>query len=217
MAKPTRTKAKPVESTTRRKLIEAAHGLIWANSYAQVSVEDICREAGVQKGSFYHFFPTKSDLAAAALEEKWRHGCETFDALVSKHGDPRAQLQAICREILTKQQEALSSTGMVCGCPYATLASEMSGNNEALHHLSEKMAESFAGYFEKLLKSAVKAKLIPTTGIKRTAREMHIYTLGAMLEARLSNHLRAVGPDLYAALLRLSRMDVGSQKSATKR
>jgi hypothetical protein len=65
--------------------------------------------------------------------------------------------------------------------------------------------------------NAVKAKLIPSTGIARTAREMHIYTLGAMLEARLSNDLKAVGADLHAALLRLSRMDQKPQKSSRKR
>ena len=52
-------------STTKRTLIDAAHDLIWANSYAHVSVEDICRKAGVQKGSFYHFFASKAELAAA--------------------------------------------------------------------------------------------------------------------------------------------------------
>ena len=204
-------------SNTKRKLIDAAHALIWANSYAQVSVDDICRKAGVQKGSFYHFFPTKSDLAAAALEDKWEAGCGTFDAIFTDIEDPRDQLRAVCREILKKQQESLATTGTVCGCPYATLASELGGTHETLRTLSEQMSEGFRDYYEQLLKNAAKKSLISTTGIKRTARELHVYTLGAMLEARLSNNLKAVGNDMYVALLRLSRMDTAPQKSLTKR
>lgn len=206
-----------IGTNTKQKLIEAAHTLIWANSYAQVSVDDICRAAGVQKGSFYHFFPTKADLAAAALEDKWENGCESFEALFDTHPDPRAMLKAICREILAKQQLALDTTGVVCGCPYATLASEMSADHQKLRDLSEEMAEGFRDYYERLLKKAVKAGLIPATGIARTAREMHTYTLGAMLEARLRNDLRPVSADLHAALLRLSRMDQKPQKSPRKR
>lgn len=204
-------------SNTKRKLIEAAHALIWANSYAQVSVDDICRAAGVQKGSFYHFFPTKADLAAAALEDKWRYGCDVFDAIFAKHSTAHAQLRAVCKEILAKQQCGLEETGAVCGCPYATLASEMSGDHDALFRLSEKMSESFRGYYERILKTAAKAKLIPVVGIGRTARAMHAYTLGSMMQARLSNSLTPVGKDLEQALLRLSGLDQKPQKTPRKR
>ena len=45
--------------------------LIWEQSYGSVSVDVICERAGARKGSFYHFFPSKSDLAAVAIEDHW--------------------------------------------------------------------------------------------------------------------------------------------------
>ncbi|MFZ4540232.1 MAG: TetR/AcrR family transcriptional regulator [Rickettsiales bacterium] len=211
------TKA-PAISKTKRKLIDAAHALIWANSYAQVSVEDICREAGVQKGSFYHFFPTKSDLAAAALEDHWQANCADFEAIFTGGSDPRKQLKILCQEILEEQKESLATTGVVCGCPYAMLGTQVNDSGQQkLHAMSQQMSERFSGYFEQLLKNAAKLGYIPKAGLARTAREMHIYTLGAMLQARLTNTLDAVGPNLHAALLRLSRMDVPqTQKKRTK-
>lgn len=197
---------------TRQKLVDAAHALIWANSYARVSVEDICREAGVQKGSFYHFFPTKSDLAAAALEDKWLAGCTHFEALFTEYPEPRAQLHALCQSILAKQEEGLATTGMVCGCPYATLASEMSGDTAPLRQLSEQLSDSFRGYFERILKNAAKAGLIETQGIKRIAGEMHTYTIGAMMQARLMNSLDLVGKPLEDTLLRISGMKAAKAK-----
>ena len=54
-------------SDAKERLLEAAKGLIWEQSYGAVTVDAICRRAKVQKGSFYHFFDDKSELAVASL------------------------------------------------------------------------------------------------------------------------------------------------------
>ena len=56
----------------KERLTEAALDLIWHNSYGATSVDAICERAGAAKGSFYYFFKSKSELAAAALEADWR-------------------------------------------------------------------------------------------------------------------------------------------------
>jgi len=208
MAKP-RTKlpstvAKPRATPTRQKLVEAAHRLIWANSYAHVSVDDICREAGVQKGSFYHFFPTKADLAAAALEDYRAEVEPKLEAIFASDKSPQMQLKSLAQEILKKQQEALAATGKVCGCPYATMGAELSGSHETLRRLCEEFSQHFCGYFEQLLRHAARAGLISATGIKERAREMHIYVIGALLQARIANRLDSVGKPLEVALFRIS-------------
>jgi TetR/AcrR family transcriptional repressor of nem operon len=52
----------------KRKLLDAALRVIRVQGYAGSSVDDICREAGVTKGSFFHHFKGKDDLAVAATE-----------------------------------------------------------------------------------------------------------------------------------------------------
>lgn len=52
----------------KRKLLDAALHVIRAKGYAGTSVDDICREAGVTKGSFFHHFKSKDELAVAATE-----------------------------------------------------------------------------------------------------------------------------------------------------
>jgi TetR/AcrR family transcriptional regulator, transcriptional repressor for nem operon len=52
----------------KRKLLDAALHVIRAKGYAGSSVDDICREAGVTKGSFFHHFKSKDELAVAATE-----------------------------------------------------------------------------------------------------------------------------------------------------
>jgi TetR/AcrR family transcriptional repressor of nem operon len=50
----------------RTRLIASAMRAIRAQGYAATSVEDICREAGLTKGAFFHHFESKEDLAVAA-------------------------------------------------------------------------------------------------------------------------------------------------------
>jgi TetR/AcrR family transcriptional repressor of nem operon len=52
--------------TSRTRLLAAAIDLVRSNGYAATRVEDVCAAAGVTKGSFFHHFASKEDLAVAA-------------------------------------------------------------------------------------------------------------------------------------------------------
>src|SRR5262245_16065859 len=53
-------------SESKPKLLEAALHVIRAKGYAAATVDDICEAAGVTKGSFFHHFESKEQLAVAA-------------------------------------------------------------------------------------------------------------------------------------------------------
>src|SRR5512136_66209 len=55
-------------AAARRKLLEAALSVIRAKGYEATTVDDLCAEAGVAKGSFFHHFKTKEALGIAAAE-----------------------------------------------------------------------------------------------------------------------------------------------------
>ncbi len=51
---------------SKTRLIEAALHVIRAKGYSATTVDDICRKAGVTKGSFFHHFKSKDELALQA-------------------------------------------------------------------------------------------------------------------------------------------------------
>ncbi len=53
---------------TRTHILEAAVKQFSVNGYNKASVDDICEQAGVSKGAFYHHFKTKQDLFLALLD-----------------------------------------------------------------------------------------------------------------------------------------------------
>jgi AcrR family transcriptional regulator len=52
---------------TRSKIISSASKLFSTRGYDAASVDDICRDAGISKGAFYHHFGSKQALFIALL------------------------------------------------------------------------------------------------------------------------------------------------------
>lgn len=54
---------------TRARLLQAAQKKFSENGYEAASVDEICAEAGVSKGAFYHHFPSKQAVFLALFED----------------------------------------------------------------------------------------------------------------------------------------------------
>ncbi len=55
---------------TKAKIFRAAKHILQKKGYEQLSIKNICEEAGVSNGSFYHHFKTKDDLLSYYIEEQ---------------------------------------------------------------------------------------------------------------------------------------------------
>ncbi len=60
--------AQTKQHKSRQKILDAAVRLIRINGYAATSVDDLCVEAGLTKGSFFHHFKDKEALGVAAAQ-----------------------------------------------------------------------------------------------------------------------------------------------------
>ncbi len=78
---------------TKTKLLDAALRLIRTKGYTATTVDEICRDAGVSKGSFFHHFPDKEALALAAAKHFSARADELFaSAPYRAESDPRARV-----------------------------------------------------------------------------------------------------------------------------
>lgn len=53
---------------TKERIFQAALRILQRNGYENLSIKNICEEAGVSNGSFYHHFKTKDDLLSYYIE-----------------------------------------------------------------------------------------------------------------------------------------------------
>jgi TetR/AcrR family transcriptional repressor of nem operon len=77
------------EISTKEKVLQASLAVIRAKGYSATTVEDLCVAAGVTKGTFFHYFKTKEDLAVSSAEY-WSQitGNLFASADYHKHADP---------------------------------------------------------------------------------------------------------------------------------
>ena len=83
------TRSTPDRGEARGALLDAAVRVIRAQGLHATSVGDLCREAGVSKGAFFHHFASKEDLAVAAADH-WSvtTGARFAAAPYHAHADP---------------------------------------------------------------------------------------------------------------------------------
>ena len=80
---------------SKTKLLDAALHVFRARGYTATTVDDVCRAAGVTKGSFFHHFKGKEELAIAATMH-WNEvtGSLFAQAPYQQIADPRERVLA---------------------------------------------------------------------------------------------------------------------------
>lgn len=180
------------EGDTKQKLVKVAAKLIWEQSYGSVSVEDICKEAGVTKGSFYFAFPSKAELIIAALEDYWISKRVVLDAIFSSQEPALSQFDKYCDMVIADQQSKFKEYGKVCGCPVCSLGSELSTQDEKIRRKSEEMMQRSLRYLTGAVVALQAEGLTPKEDPKALARQIGDYVMGLMLEAKIENSLEAL-------------------------
>lgn len=79
--KPKLTMRKQQALATKEKIFNTAFRLITEKGFDNITVEQICNESGVAKGSFYHYFSSKDDIVI-----------ETYKIVDKKYSDEVLEL-----------------------------------------------------------------------------------------------------------------------------
>ncbi|KAB2375051.1 TetR/AcrR family transcriptional regulator [Actinomadura montaniterrae] len=143
----------PRTSDARERLVRSAARLFLTRSYQSVGVEELCAAADVRRGSFYHFFPAKSDLAKAVIDHHaaalWARLDQAAGASPASDGaaEAAARLHAMADAVGEIQAGFEARFGRVVGCPFGNLAAELATTEDGLR---AHLAAVFAGWERRL-------------------------------------------------------------------
>ncbi|SCZ63256.1 TetR/AcrR family transcriptional regulator [Thiohalomonas denitrificans] len=199
-------------SDTRDRLVEAAIDLIYARSFGAVGVQEICARARVQKGSFYHFFRSKQELAMAAIDVLWqRLQVEVFDPAFADDVPPLERIARFFTLSARFQRNQAKVSGHVLGCPFGNLALEMSTQDEVIRGRVDAVFRLAERRIEQALEAALADGSAPHIDPPSAARAVFAFMEGALLMAKTRNDAKAVSTLGRSALALLT---AGGKQSA---
>jgi TetR/AcrR family transcriptional repressor of nem operon len=174
---------------TQERLVEAAAGLWHARSYADVGVHEICQVADVRKGSFYHFFSSKQDLAVAVIDRHWRDAYETvLVPALAAGATPLAQLEQLTIGIAGQVRRLTDEFGFMPGCPFGNLAGELSTTDGPVRERLARLFDTQRTVLRDLLDGAVAAGELPDgLDTEEAAQAIHAYIEGVQLISKNAN------------------------------
>jgi TetR/AcrR family transcriptional repressor of nem operon len=125
---------------TRTRIVATAFQLFHEQGYNATGVATILREASVNAGSMYHFFPSKEALLVGVLE----YALDLLRPAVMDPAERRSSdpLERVF-ELLAQYREGMDASGCKMGCPIGNLALEVADDNAPARRLIHKNFENW--------------------------------------------------------------------------
>lgn len=171
---------KPAPASTRERLVAAAMTLFREKGYDSTSVADVLKQANVNSGSLYHFFPGKQDLLLAVLD-MYHQGIEEMLLAPAWKGvsDPIERVFAL----LGRYRQGIVMTKCTYGCPIGSLALEIHEPDPPLRAALAKNFAAWVAAVEGCLADAGSA--LPRSLDRRALAEFVLTTMeGAVMQSR---------------------------------
>lgn len=186
LAKRSQTSANQTpEHDTRTRIVAAAFQLFHEQGYNATGVATILRQAGVNAGSLYHFFPSKEALLVGVLEYALvLLRPAVMDPVEGRTLDPLERVFAL----LQQYREGLFAWGCKMGCPIGNLALEVADDNAPARRLIHQNFENWVLAVQAWLDEASE-RLPPETDRAQLARFVLTVLEGGIMQSRAAANL----------------------------
>ncbi len=168
---------------TKNRLIESAYNEIYENGYQGASLNTILKNANVHKGSMYHFFSTKKEMALCAIQEKiYAKFEERYERILN--------LDSNYLEALIEQLKDTSQRDFIRGCPIANIVQEMSNIDDEFKVIMEKIYYTFRKSIKNILDMAIEKKEMKECDTNKLSLYIASTLEGAILSAKATGNVQ---------------------------
>lgn len=170
-----------MKETTRQKLIDATYEEVYSNGYQGAALSDILKNAGVHKGSMYHFFANKKEMTLEAIKQKMEERFENFyKNIAAQESDILPKFYILIRDTNRRDFKR--------GCPIANLVQEMSNIDEDFNQTMSNIYAAFRLHVKAIFDKAVALGEMRETDTAKLALFTTSALEGAILAAKASGN-----------------------------
>lgn len=172
-----------MEKNTRKNLIDSAFDEIYQKGYQGASLTTILKNAKVHKGSMYHFFENKKEMALVSIKEK------IYERFVQRYSSIIA-LESGYLEAFIKSIKDTTNRDFNKGCPIANIVQEMSNIDEDFKVLMEEIYQTFRKNIKDILDLAIKKDEMQKCDTTKLALYIASTLEGAILSAKATGNIQ---------------------------
>ncbi|MCV0352872.1 MAG: TetR/AcrR family transcriptional regulator [Nitratireductor sp.] len=173
------------QNDTRSQILTTGRRLTAAQGYTGVGLSSLLKEAGVPKGSFYHYFASKEAYGCALLNEfMTEYGVRLNTSLAHPDMDARSRIFTYFESWRTKQL----SPDPQDRCLIVKLSAEVADLSEDMSSILQKgVSDIIARLALTLEQGAEDGTIVPLENPKASAEMIYHMWLGASLIASISH------------------------------
>ncbi len=155
--------------------------------YVATTIDEICENSGVTKGSFFYYFKGKEDMGKKVVQRFSTRGAQVFEGLESEP-DPMKRIHGLLDMIIASGKRKDFK-----GCLMGVFAQELSETHPEIRKICEAAFDGFIAMLENDLMQA-KEKYAPQSSFEpREVAEYFLATFqGAMLLARAKKDKKVI-------------------------
>jgi len=171
---------------TRTALIRCGTEMCTKKGFQATGIEEILKQVGVPKGSFYHFFASKHEFGEAVIDNYAQYFARKLDRFLGDDSlPPMERLRAFIRDA----QHGMARYGFQRGCLVGNLGQELGEMNLAFRQRLEDVLLSWQTRTAACLAEAVARGDIPASADPDALAEFFwIGWEGAILRAKLAGN-----------------------------
>lgn len=143
------------KKNTRSDIIKIGTELISRQGYNATGIEMVLKEAGVPKGSFYHYFKSKEEFGLAVMDVFADYYSQRMTALLQ---DTALSPLTRIRTLLEGSLQRFSKNQCSKGCLIGNLGQEMADQNERFRARLDEIFDDWRTLFAGCLSEAQTAK-----------------------------------------------------------
>jgi TetR/AcrR family transcriptional repressor of nem operon len=190
-------------SDAGEKILAAGRSLFEARGYSALGVAEICKAAGVPKGSFYYFYASKEALALAVVDEHWAEQRREWTRILSGVGkdggdaggaQPLDRLRKLFEETEAGQHAVQQGCGTVLGCLFGNLSLEMSNQTEAVRARLQEIFDAQVEMVAAVIDEARDRGDVTVNDSREAARSVVAQLEGQVMFAKLYNNTGRLSP-----------------------
>ena len=172
-----------MENNTRKNLIDSAFSEIYSNGYQGASLTTILKNAKVHKGSMYHFFENKKDMALVCIKEKiYERFVQRYSLILALES---GYLEAFINGLKDTSQRDFNK-----GCPIANIVQEMSNIDEDFKVLMEEIYQSFRKNIKDILDISIQKNEMQQCDTRQLALYIASTIDGGILSAEATQNIQ---------------------------